>query len=337
MIKRTILLSLTILAVSCGPIREIQAELTADLQPPRLLSVQAIDERSLQMTFDETAEIVAGELYISPEIGIQELPPPAQTIRLSFSEAMVPGLKYCIDAALKDESGNTVTFLLHFYGFNGSLPGVLINEFITQGSSTHPDLIELFVLEEGNLAGSCLYRGTAGSWDSRIVFPDHWVEAGDYVLVHFKPEGIPEEIDETQFKDESGGLDACDEAWDYWIEGGEGLSGNNDVLSLYSCPGGNVIDAVVYSNRTSESDEKYRGFGSLRMLERVDEITAAGAWKIAGVYAAPEDAVDPEDSTSTRSICRGSDSADSDGKSDWHIVPTRGSSFGSVNSDDVYE
>jgi hypothetical protein len=337
MIKKLSLLSLVIFAVSCGPIREIQAELTADLQPPRLLSVQAVDEQTLQMTFDETAELVAGELYISPEIDIQTLPPPSKTIRLSFGEAMIPGLKYCIDAVLKDENGNTVSFLLHFYGFNGNLPALLINEFITQGSSTHPDLVELYVIEEGNLAGICLYRGTAGSWDSRIIFPDHWVESGDYVLVHFKPEEIPEETNETELKDESGGLDACNEAWDYWVEGGEGLSGNNDVLGLYSCPEGNVIDAVVYSNRTSESDEKYRGFGSRRMMERVDEITAAGAWNFAGVYAAPEDAVDPEDSTSTRSICRSSNWVDSDGKSDWHIVPTRGSTFGFINSDEVYE
>jgi hypothetical protein len=65
----------------------------------------------------------------------------------------------------------------------------------------------------------------------------------------------------------------------------------------------------------------------------VDEITADGGWRVSGDRAYPEDAVNPEGSTSTRSICRGSDLVDTNGASDWHIVPTRGASFGEENSD----
>jgi len=62
-----------------------------------------------------------------------------------------------------------------------------------------------------------------------------------------------------------------------------------------------------------------------------------GAWKIAGDAVRPEDAVSPEGASGTRTICRDSRSRDTDTKSDWHIVPLKGSTFGKDNSDAVYE
>jgi len=94
---------------------------------------------------------------------------------------------------------------------------------------------------------------------------------------------------------------------------------------------------VLYSNRTSESDERYRGFGTADMLERAEELVRDGGWRIAGARVAPEDGMNPEGSTATRSLCRSSTSTDTDGRGDWHVVPTRGSTFGAENSDEAYE
>jgi hypothetical protein len=55
------------------------------------------------------------------------------------------------------------------------------------------------------------------------------------------------------------------------------------------------------------------------------------------VQLRPEDVVDPEDSTATRSMSRGSDGADTDTAADWHITPTSGYTFGGPNTDEVYE
>jgi hypothetical protein len=96
------------------------------------------------------------------------------------------------------------------------------------------------------------------------------------------------------------------------------------------------MDGVLYSNRTSQSDESYRGFGSAQTLARAEELAQAGGWKSAGTRVSPEDAVNPDGSTGTRSICRQSSSADTDSFEDWHIVPTRKASFGAENSDEVY-
>jgi hypothetical protein len=92
----------------------------------------------------------------------------------------------------------------------------------------------------------------------------------------------------------------------------------------------------MYSNRTSQSDERYRGFGSQEMLARAEELVGDGGWRPAGARVLPEDGVSPEQSTATRSLCRSSGSADTDQAQDWHVVPTRQASFGLENSDEVY-
>jgi hypothetical protein len=93
---------------------------------------------------------------------------------------------------------------------------------------------------------------------------------------------------------------------------------------------------VLYSKRSSASDTLYRGFGSGETLERVEELAREGGWAARAETVRPEDAVNPEESTATRSLCRGSASADTDRAADWHTVPTRGSTFGAENSDEVY-
>ncbi len=107
-------------------------------------------------------------------------------------------------------------------------------------------------------------------------------------------------------------------------------------MSIYDRPGGLLLDGVLYSNRSSDSDERYDGFGTLDTLERARQLVADMGWVIGGEKVRPEDAVSPEGSTGTRSLCRSSSSADTDTLLDWHIVPTRGATFGEENSDEVY-
>ena len=105
--------------------------------------------------------------------------------------------------------------------------------------------------------------------------------------MHFKPSGDPGEVDETLDMAGSAGLDASPSAFDFWVPGGDGLGGNNGVLSLYERPGGAMLDGVLYSNRTSESDELYGGFGTADTLFRARELVSDGGWKIAGEQRRP--------------------------------------------------
>jgi hypothetical protein len=222
------------------------------------------------------------------------------------------------------------------HGLNDRTPELVITELTTQGSGNHPDLVELLAVTDGNLAGMAVLEGSRSVALDKIVLPSVEVTAGDYILVHFRPEGTEEEVNEIGSPDESGGKDSTTTAYDFWVEGGDGLSGNNGAVTVYTSVTGALLDAIIYSNRTSSSDQRYRGFGSKRVVAMVDEIVRDGGWWVNGDLAHPEDAVDPEDSTSTRSICRASDATDTNRASDWHITPTSGATFGSVNTDQVY-
>ncbi len=326
---------LLILCTCCGPITDIRERFDPDLIPPVLLGIRTLSEEQVELAFDEPPTCRIEDIEIDPALNIVSTW--SEDCRLLVQIApQTPGLPYQIEAAVEDEAGNSNHFLAVFYGFNGNLPGLLINEFTTRGTGNHPDAVELKIIEGGNMGGLVLYEGTPGNYDDRLIFPAFEVAAGEFLIVHFKPGGIPEEIDETEAKDLSGGLDSSDQAYDFWMPAGAGISGNNGVISLYARPGGEILDGVLYSNRSSDSDERYGGFGTLDSLERAEGLVADSGWIISEDHVRPEDAVSPEGSTGTRSICRSAASTDTDTAADWHIVPTRGFTFGEENSDEVY-
>lgn len=326
---------ITAVTFSCGPIPNIQELEDVDITPPLFSSILTLSGNEVELDFDECTFSDPDEIKITPSVKVNMVKSGRKDIRV-FTERQIPGLEYKMRVSAADKRGNSNTFIVSFYGFNPAVPHLLINEFTTQGSGKHPDTVELKALSAGNMGGITLYEGMPKNYRVRFVFPDFKVKENDFILIHFKPQGIPEEINETGSKDLSGGYDSSKIAYDFWIEGGTGLSGNNGVLSLFSRPGGELMDGILYSNRTSASDEKYRGFGMRDTMERADELAASGGWRKRDGLIRPEDGINPEDSTGTRSICRNSLSADTDGKEDWHIVPTKKASFGWINSDEEY-
>lgn len=331
---------------ACAPLPEFPFAAHADLAAPRIVSLAFLSATALEIGFDEHCDLVEGSLLSGQTLrdrGIEVTFRPSETVTedmsalvLDFSSPPPPTEEHSVEAQVHDGSGNHLRFVTRFYGLNELLPAMLINEFTTQGSATHPDFVEILVLTDGNLAGACIYEGIPEDWDDRYVFPDVSVSAGDYVVVHFKPEGLNEEVNETGQTDVSGGRDASDDAWDFWVRDGDGLSGNNGVLTLCENPVGGVIDGVLYSNRTTASDDRYRGFGSTAVMQHAEYLEAEDAWRSDGQIR-PEDGVNPDDSTATRSISRGSSGSDTNSRSDWHITPTRGLTPGGTNSDEVYE
>ena len=324
-----------IFMVSCGPVPDPRGAPPADLHPPVILSVCSTGTSEISITFDEEAVLSAATVKITPALFVSETIPQGTSV-LVRSEAQTPGLVYTLEAEAQDASGNVASFMAEFYGFNPRVPLLLLNELTPRGTTDHPDLVEIKVMSAGDMGGVVLYQGTPGSFDDRLVFPSFSVGPGSFIVIHFKPSGDAAEVNETADTRLSGGVDCSPLAFDFWVAGGQGLGGNNGVLSVYQRPGGKVIDGILYSNRTSTSDERYLGFGSAATLARAEEIVRDGGWRIAGQRVSPEDALSPEGSTSTRSLCRSSASADTDTAEDWHVVPTRKSTFGSENSDEVY-
>jgi len=307
-----------------------------DLDPPQLLGIEVADERTIVIRFSEPISLIRGSLKIDPVIEISKAQLINKEMHVQLLENQNAGKEYSIESTVRDDHGNRLKFISCFYGHNSSVPDICINEFSVRGSGKHPDLVELYASTGGDMAGVCLYFGSSSVWKQQFVFPSFEIPAGTYVLVHFKPEGIADEKDELEDMTVSKGYDSSAEAYDFWLRGGSGLSGNNGVLSLYSAPEGKLLDAVIYSNRTSTSDERYRGFGSRDMLDMVEEIMMQDGWAATEGEITPEDAITPEGSTGTRSICRDATSLDSNTRDDWHIAPTRGASFGRQNGNERY-
>jgi hypothetical protein len=346
---------------SCIPDPVIAVFEPGDLRPPAVVTWGAIGPAEILVVFDESVRADSGAFDVARRLAGQEegdaglpldsgsSPVPGASI-LSVGEGPTPegvlvvlkgnqepGLAFVLTGLVSDSSGNLSSFVLPYWGFNADPAGLVINELLTEGSSTRPDAMELFVHEGGNLAGLTLFIGSPGLHDLRYVFPACSVDKGEFIILHLKPQGLPEEVDELDDVTLSGGLDSSAVARDFWVRGEPGaLSGKNGVVTLSVSPTGGMMDAVAYSERTSESDTKYDGFGTAVFRDRVAEIAASGAWAIQGVKPAPEDCARSTGTTSTRTICRSSQSADSNSGPDWHIVPTKGISLGTANSDEVY-
>ncbi len=321
---------------SCSPMIDYRRLLERDIQPPVFMGIKIQKSNQAEIIFSEPVTPVRNKVTIIPEPPEFTAEPKNSSIMLNFSNALIPGGSYKLITTVEDTSGNTLTLICLFYGFNPDLPMMVINEFTTQGSTSNPDRVEIRIGSDGNTAGAVIYEGSDLDWDQRKIFPPINVKKGDFIIVHFKSSGDPEETDELTDMNESGGTKPAADAWDIWLEDGDGLSGNNGTIMLFTAPFGNLMDGLLYSNRTSESDDKYRGFGSTKVMNRADRLTELGGWVIKEELIRPEDGINPEDSTATRSMCRSSFSGDSDGKEDWHIVPTSTSTFGEVNSDLIY-
>jgi len=319
----------------CGQLPDYRIFEDVDLKPPVLLKVIPGDETRVLLHFDEPLDEGA-EFTISPGLEIETRSIDGGVVELILKDTQTPGYAYILQGRAKDLRGNSLTFLYHFYGYNPNPPGVIINEFINQGSTTHPDIVELKVVSGGNSAGMVLCEGTTDTWTDRFIFPAMELTPGEFLLVHFKPQGIPGEIDETGSLDESAGYDASPHCRDFWVTGGDGIAGNNGVLALYAFPQGPILDGVLFSNRTSLSDTTYRGFGSGAVMDMADQLYEEGGWVVEGELPAPEDGVNPDDSTATRSLCRNREGENTRSRSDWHIVPTSGYTLGTENSDEVY-
>jgi len=308
-----------------------------DLLPPILQSAETLDERNLRFTFDEPIVMSSMDPVINPPIAINAFDIEDEQLTISFGADQEIGSEYTLRASVTDESGNSLSFLYSFSGWNPRIPGILINELNPRGTGNNPDCVELFITKGGNLGGLVLLIGTKNKYRESFLFPAIEVPKGEYIIVHAKAEGIPEEIDEISRLDVSGGKLASDQARDFWMRGSPGLPGNNGAVTLYARKGGPMIDAILWTNQVNDNEDEKLGWTSEGFIF-ANDLAEAKAWTSeSGGIPTPQDAFNADFSTSTRSICRASIPSDTDSANDWHIVPTRGQTFGAINTDRVYK
>ena len=332
---KLILFAIIILFASCSNSLNTSDFLNIDLKPPVLQTINIENSTSLTIDFDEAVLFNKDDYKSEPQLDLKSWTLEGNSLILQFNENQEPGQMYTFRSDVHDESGNTLSFIIRFYGWNPHIPPLLINEFNPEGSGNNPDSIELFAVGNGNTAGVSLFLGTSDFFSEKYVLPSLEVQTGDYIIIHMRPEGLSGEITETDDKTVSTGKLASDLAWDLWVDGDKPVSGKNGVISLYTNPFGSLIDVVIYSSRVTADSEDYRGWTS-STFNIIQDLSLLGSWEGTDGFIRPEDAVYSEKTTGTRSICRSSLSEDSDTREDWHIVPTGGKSFGQINSDNIY-
>ena len=330
----TAILALTWAGASCSGMPDLPKMVEGDWQPPVLHSVRAAGVTRVEMGFDEPVEL--RELAVDPPVELAGARGEGAALMLDFAEPLAAGAEYWMDATVEDHSGNISSLLVSVYGHNPALPPVLINEVICEGSGSRPDWVELRTLEAGNLGGMTLYEGSPGIWDSRFVFPAMEVPAGALLVVHFNASGDSAEQNELRDGTASGGASSSDTGWDMWVSGGDGIPNSTGALTLTRNPGGEVMDALLYTTKFYDAGDELRGFGLASQVAIMDELAALGVWQISGQRLIPDDLLNPEDSTATRSINRGA-GPDTDTPADWHIGPTSSASPGLPNTSEVYE
>lgn len=329
-------LPLLLILVSCNNSLSDSGFLNIDLKPPTLHSVFINDSSCLTIIFDEPVFFDDKNYRSDPQLDLKSWTIEEKSLTYYFSEDQIPGKMYTCRSDVRDSLGNTLSFIIRFYGWNPDIPSMVINEFNPEGSGNNPDTIELLALNDGNTAGVTIFLGTANYFNESYTLPSLVVEEGDYIIIHMRPEGLTGEVTETTNKAESTGQLASDKAWDLWVSGDKAISGKNGLISLYTNPFGSIIDAVPYSNRVTADSEDYRGWTSTT-INMIEELSFLDVWQNTEGFIRPEDAASSEGTTGTRSICRNSVSEDSNKREDWHIVPTGEKSFGLSNSNNIYE
>ncbi|MGL1890450.1 MAG: hypothetical protein OCD02_02435 [Spirochaetaceae bacterium] len=324
---------LLLILTSCGDFTDITT-IDIDLIPPFLESIKVIDSRTLQINSSEPISLISSSFVSREDYIIEDFVEDTNSLILTFNKDLIAGIEYCSEFRIEDENSNSLSFISNYFGYNDSIPNLMINEFMCRGSKTNPDKVELYILSSGNMAGLTVFNGTKNSYDSFFTFPSINVNQGDYIVIRSISDNYSIPFIETDNLDIEHDKKFLPGIRDLRVEDFS-LSTTNGVLSIYSDPYGEPIDAVVFSKNINDDSKNYRNFGLSKVITRIDEISEQGLWDGITDIIFPEDAVFVGNSTTTRTLNR-QNFLDSNTNEEWYTVDTGEDSFGYVNSTIVY-
>ncbi len=318
------LAGLPILFASCLPDPSASLSGAFDLKPPALIEAGPQGPSSFVLRFDEDVSPVDGSFAVDPG-GDSRAVAEGRDVRVELPLRQVPGKTYSLVGDVRDGGGNGSRVILAFTGYNDHPALLRISEVQTAKNSSstkpHRDFVEFEVTKAGNLGGlefSASSSVKTVSWR----FPGVEVSAGDFLVLHCAPEGLPVEIDETGSDLlASGGVDSSP-ARDFWSKAG-GIPDASGLITLRDAPGGKAIDALFYADGTKTG---FLGDGLIGGL--VEELLDFDLWAAAGTPSW-EDALAWKPSVS-RSIIRSAPES-GPGAAEWGLSPSSGQSPGAAN------
>jgi hypothetical protein len=325
--------------VSCKITPEGIELATGDFSAPELLEFTARKANEIAVSFSEEVRITNVHITSETDGSVFESArssselSPVQTFTLARN--MTAGDKYRFSGVAEDRKGNSLSFSVGFSGYNPRVPILILSEIRSEYSSSSAtnkkiEFVELYAVTGGNLAGVTVFSANDGS-DCVYEFPPCEVSAGEYIVLHYRK--LSEDcVDETGGNLVlSGGIDAT-AARDFWVNNTAARIGKSDVILLRERAGGNLLDAVLYSETTKTS------WKNDVIRKAAEEAAASGLWTEGSAVSA---AVVSDKLTATRTLGRQNIpaiaasrtySGNSNGKTVWLVTQTSSASPGDTNS-----
>ena len=168
------------------------------------------------------------------------------SLRFTVKDKTVIGKTYDLFACVRDESGNTLSFTIPFYGENRNFPVMVISEISDYYSRKDGtcEYIELYAVTSGNLFGLELI---SASDDRHFALPCAEVKKGEYVIVHLRSESDDciSETGENLFLSKAKG--SVNGVRDIWIDNEESvLNSTAEIIMLKNKARSIVTDCVMY-------------------------------------------------------------------------------------------
>ncbi len=265
----------SVLPVSCKFSQSGIHLLGGDYVPPKLDQVVVLDETTLRMTFSEKVQVSAqvfvrdGELF-DEEVGTSVVYGSVEKqIDVCFNEPMITGIEYEMVGTVKDNVGNSTTFLIPFVGFNSRVPLIVMTEIQSESVNSQTseesehgynrnEFVEFLVLTDGNLSGLEFVSAYDGV-ERGFKFPGLEVKRGEILLVHLRKRGngcVSELGDDLNLSKNSYSKNGIR---DLWVTTEETALGNKtDVLVVRNSANGSVIDYVFYrESKVVEWNKKF--------------------------------------------------------------------------------
>ena len=247
-----------------------------DIRPPAILEAGQRSPGTFSVLFDEDISPV-GERYAFDPGGITATPrADGSALEVSLEPPVGAGIPCSLCGEARDASGNVTRFLFSFVGYNERPASLRVNEVQTgknsSASNPHRDYIE-FLAEEGGDLGGVFVQWSSTAKLASYTFPPCEVRKGAVIVLHYAPEGLAEEIDETGANlGASGGVDASASGRDFWTQAG-GIPDETGIIAVRGREADPPADGLFYVAST-----KTGAIDSARLLAVFAELSDAGLW-----------------------------------------------------------
>lgn len=257
------------------------------------------------------------------------------TLMVEFtSQGPSPGESITLQGTVEDLHGNRLAFSAPVFGYNPYLPTLVINEIRGVNSSTRVEAIEILAATSGHLGGATIVVGNPQEPNQGVRLPPIEVEEGTFIVLHFRAPAGSITDPYGNYGNPPPDSPELDGVINLYTEGG--LSATGELILLARDPRMiGFLDGVMYTNKTNNPEDRFRGFGTRAALEKAEFFARTGLWYGGGLPAQ----VDPEDfptslgMTVTRTLNRRPyEEGEPRSKHQWYICATGQGSIGEVNS-----